>query len=1262
MATINNNGNLDSKIDKLIFAITTLVDNMSVSGVGRGNNNISFTTLRHISNDKDNNGNYRREEKSYNEYDFAKTMTELISQTKERVKTETELVAKLQKEVDEIKKISNDSTKYTDEVKKQEAKLKKDLDDHKDVLTKLINGQKNGSSGIYDVVHQESIDELKKQFANFSDELKKLYGSEEKYVKRKIDEAAYHGESKNRSEAIRDIQQSGLGNTRIARTAQDIIGWNQRVADMGNFATKLNGPETTRFVSALFGGGKTGAVAGKAVQGFGMAIGGASKLLARFAGPIGLAIAAVQLFAEGVSKANEYMTKEIKIQTDLNQLSFQRDVDLTSLGVEAQVEYAKYIGEKQLKMLDLQGQNLIQAIELAAKQFVVATEIAVGPLTEGINATAYKAANAYLDYNLGTQNLNIDKSQREKEYQNFAKRRDVEYGAFVSKNEAGRLFTIAKSDSDMASKAAAYESERIRNWGGRFFSMFDYYNANEANAIDGATYGNSRKTTTLSDVLAKHRGLYNEIGTTSEGKAALEKIGFGGYKEKSEALLASILQEGVLGVDWNKHMADWGALLNTTIAGIEENKANKELEINTKVAKEFLKTNNEVIKMWLSLAQKTEQWLDKYDEVTNNLALSFGFNTRFGVNRFQDKMFSGGLDAAKFGKSYEDLVKIQENYIETIGRNKLFSGSDNRNVMALGYLMGDDSIASSYASEMEIFNSGISESVDLLNQTLNTVTKIGLNGRKFTKTIVDNLKLAQSYNFRGGTKNLMDMARWAENTRFNMSSLGSMLDKVSEGGLEGLITQAAQFQVLGGHSAMNADPLAIMFERYADPSAFAKRMQDMTIGYGSLDRKTGETTFSIEEQMLMQQLAKTQGRSYEDVANEVRARNKRNVIKHIVGGKFDDDKLSYLSNSSFYDRESGTFKVNVDNGRGYSAVSIADVTEDMLNRLMPEEHNERMEEMVMKIVSYTAQLAGAENTQKTLFGQSLNDTHRESVVQRIMTANDNFFKYFDNYVTKAQAAMELANEKFSDYISMWAANEDAQGPGLDKINAATSSIVTALGNTASVIGQANSKISAAIAQINGVINANKTPHIGNNSAVNQQGLADSEEIKRKKGLLVRNAILKGVGNSVLMPLLGPMGPFVSNMAVDHSAIPAKKTTKINDGMVELAQPHKDDTLIAAKNGGPFDKLFNGVFSEVKSIGNYISQNDGPIGGSLKLDSMNININGKLDLSSNGKSIDIMNELRNNPLLLRALTQMLANEISKNMNGGRTQNVISNNFA
>ena len=58
------------------------------------------------------------------------------------------------------------------------------------------------------------------------------------------------------------------------------------------------------------------------------------------------------------------------------------------------------------------------------------------------------------------------------------------------------------------------------------------------------------------------------------------------------------------------------------------------------------------------------------------------------------------------------------------------------------------------------------------------------------------------------------------------------------------------------------------------------------------------------------------------------------------------------------------------------------------------------------------------------------------------------------------------------------------------------------------------------------------------------------------------------------------------------------------------------------------------------------------GGTIHLDTINVQISGSLDLSSGGQSVNIINELQNNPILLRTLSRMLTEQLSNALNGGR----------
>lgn len=1203
----------DKKLDQLIQSINTLSYIIERRGRTGSNEGHSFDNTYYNLGGGNMANNFLRNKSTFNNPDFVNLMDEIMKQLPNELKAAQELEKTLKKEIE--------SENLTNE-KKQE--LQEQLEKVTNQRIDLELAQNNTLKQEFKRRQKLEEEKLKEEYQAFTDEKKALYGNkEENYLNYRIGQADFAGRTANRNDASRMIAESGFGNTAVGRYAQTIIGRNQRIDQISKFGDDLQVGGAEQISQAL-GGGKAMTAA---LGGFGKRLSVATKFLGPFGQGLQLGIDAVKLFAQVVGAANAYITKLVNLQTDLNEMSYQKMVDINSLINERQVEAAKYIGDLHLKQVEIEGQNLLQAVDIATKQFVKATEIAVGPLTKGINETAYDAANAYLDYQAEQAKFGLERGQREKQYEYFQGKRDIEYKNFqnVSSREQERV--EGKYDYDSMLKVLEGSWEAHNNWKGRLADWVVGRNDLEEKSMAQQKLPNGTNSDNIGSVYQRNKSKFDKLDGLYQNWV-LDALG-AGFKDKGVAIAKNQFQPELFKAQYGKEEAQWSANLTNTIAGIQEQVANKQVEIATEVAKKYIDASTEAKKVWLQLAQHTEKWLDEFDQVTNDLGISLGFTSREGVDKFQDTMFEASIVAAKFGKSFKEVAKIQQDYAESTGRNRMFDKHDYGQMMGLGKYLGDEGLAASYASEMEIFNVGVADSVDMLDSALQDVNRMGLNGRKYTKTLVDNLKLAQKYNFKDGTKGLMKMAKWAENTRFNLASLGGMLDKVHEGGLEGVITQGAQFQVLGGHAAMNADPLAMLWESYADPDAYAKRMQDMTKGYGQVDKKTGETKFSVNEMMMMQQLAKIQGRSVEDVENEVRARNKREVVAKQLRGNFDEEQQALISNSATYDKATGQFKVKVKRGNRYEDTDVNQLTQKDLENLMPEKHEERMEDYMSKVLDYLAILTGEENLQKTQLGQATNDERRESYMQRLDTAHQNFVDNFETYVNNAKEGMHLANEKFKDYIDMWQQNNDAQGPGLDQINAATSNIASALGETASVISTANKKIaeSADRAKFGASGVTGKDENDYNLSVYNSGYKIDNPWTP--KDYLERVKVKDGIINNGNAPIVSS----------------TTNVTKINDGLVQ-ADPK--DVAIFAKEGGVIGNFLNDLYNDVHSSNS----------GSIKLDTINVSISGSLDLSSGGQSVNIINELQNDPILLRALSRMLAEHISKSMNGGRGNSNLS----
>ena len=946
-------------------------------------------------------------------------------------------------------------------------------------------------------------------------------------------------------------------------------------------------------------------------------LGAVSKFLGGpFVAAVLYAIDALKMIGSVINDWKLATSEMYKHQTKQEQLQYELSKQEMVIENKMKIENVSAQGDIQLKMLETQGATMLEALKLTSAQYAKSVDIALGPLTKGINETAYEAANARIDAAVQKQKLDLHKDQREQQYGRYKEQRELQQIGNIAGLEAekGVAQTQYKIDSQRAAMEHTQYMEKNHNYQMLIRDEHDNllnYDAKtgkvtEDNSVGGGNIANGGKNSKVI-TNTNEAGIGDIMNSNMLGANAEKFIGYQEGQHAKQMAKAEYKWEKLReAADYQKTVIDSEYDLAKTQQEYAFNIANKQLDISVESKEIVIDTASEVKKTWLQLAQKTEQWLENFDSITNDLGINLGYTSKEQLHSYQTSMFNIVENvASKFGKSIEEAAKIQQAFSENTGRNRIMGERDYGNLFGLGKYLGDDGLAANYASEMEIFNAGVSDSVDMLDEALQDVNRIGLNGRKYTKTLVDNLKLAQKYNFKDGTKGLMNMAKWAENTRFNMNSLSGMLDKVSEGGLEGIIKQGAEFQVLGGHAAMNADPIAMWYERYADPQAFAKRMQDMTKGYGQLDKKTGETTFSVNEQMMMEQLAKIQGRSYEDVANEVRARNKKEVVAKQFRSNFNEEEQAFISNNATYNKQTGLFQVKVKGANGkYENRDVSQLTQKDLENLMPERHEERMEKYMQDILSAVEGVKGEEIAEKANLAAATYEEMLNAYTERTRIANESYAEHRDKYIEETNKGMAAATAAFKDYIGIFnEGNKDVE-ESVKNIESSANNISVALNDTANIIAQANTQIAAA----HGLEYA--TPKF-------TQFLKKNEE--KRRTTQVDDGIISG-NNS----------PIVSA---------ASNVTKINDGLV---QSDPKDVAIFAKEGGVIGNFLNDLYNDVHSANS----------GTISLDTVNVTISGSLDLSSGGQSVNIINELQTNPMLLRSLSRMLAQQISSAMNGGR----------
>lgn len=778
-------------------------------------------------------------------------------------------------------------------------------------------------------------------------------------------------------------------------------------------------------------------------------------------------------------------------------------------------------------------------------------------------------------------------------------------------------------------------------------------------------------------------------------------------------------------------------------------------------------------------------------------------------------------------KDAEDMMKVQSQYIEESDRSKTMSQKDLVKTFQLGKVVGDDNLAASLLGGMDYFNKSIATGSDLIYEMFQEANKAGVSNRKFAKDLQQNLKLASKYTFKGGVKGMMQMAIWAQKTRFNMQNLEGIVDNIQDGGLEGVITKAAKLQVLGGNFAMGSDPIGMMYEAWSDPEALAKRFSDMTKGLGHFNSKTGEVDINGADAMMLKQYAEASGIDYKDARAQITQRIKgEQVDKQLTKDYTDTQKAMIYNKASLNDK--GEWVVNVTDANGkVKEKSINDLSGTDWNSLMPTE--ESIEDYVAKIYNLLEQEGGATKYGQAVVTDETSDNLKENIQQRIKDnlqfVNDNIGKLKEmveksnDFVTdqnksqhdvmiatskilddqfdlikesteklklgiensgselrtaldavKKQLDAELAEIKYGENSEQAKKANEAAGKANDKLakglgmgegsrpvakNSAQEAMVTMASNLSQSELKERVDLYKKITKQYGELSLkNKDKFedvldlgVGDKEILNELkkhgaiDVSDTEDLKfgdlskvveamkylnDNFNMLVKQTkdYKEQGGSTSTAPQAKPQstarydipspkytsgrGSIMDGvMSANGNPIVSQATciTPIHDGMSKLAQSDPTDTAIFAKTGGPFDKLFNGVFDKINSVYNAITANNDKVeaDGSERMlmraagkamgisaevtkatepmsDSairqqwqnalhtpesttspskpMELNISGSIDLKAGGESFDIMGTLRNNPLFIRELSQLITRHLSEAENGGRGKHSMS----
>lgn len=261
--------------------------------------------------------------------------------------------------------------------------------------------------------------------------------------------------------------------------------------------------------------------------------------------------------------------------------------------------------------------------------------------------------------------------------------------------------------------------------------------------------------------------------------------------------------------------------------------------------------------IYTTIKETLKPWAQSNDEAMK-YARSMGMSQKT-ADLYLSKTVSWAADnniGLLFNKTTDELIKMQGKYSEVLGRNVQLTDEQKKDMLAMENFLGEDGMMD-IANNLENLGMGMSDSAEFVKKQLDSATKSGIVASKLTKTIRENIKMAQNYTFKNGLDGLASMAKKAIELKTDMSLVEGFANNVST--LEGSITTGANLQVLGGSYAMGADPLSMMYESLNDMEGLFDRAVGMAKGKVFYNDQTGNFEMGAMDRYIMKQAATTMG-------------------------------------------------------------------------------------------------------------------------------------------------------------------------------------------------------------------------------------------------------------------------------------------------------------------------------------------------------------------------------------------------------------------
>ena len=289
-------------------------------------------------------------------------------------------------------------------------------------------------------------------------------------------------------------------------------------------------------------------------------------------------------------------------------------------------------------------------------------------------------------------------------------------------------------------------------------------------------------------------------------------------------------------------------------------------------------------------------------------AQTFGQGAAF-AKEIRHQLADSAKFAALLGVRIDGVADSMNAVAKAFGTNVRLSNSQLNNMIA--FQAATNISAESLGKLIEGFATigvGTNQALESLTAMRKQSNAYGLNTAQFMETVADNIKLMNSYNFRGGVEGFTKMVARSQALRINMADVKGLAGDLLNP--EKAIELAAEMQMLGGSIAGLSDPFQLMNMAQNDMEGLQKAIIDTAAASVSFNQTSGSFDISATEMRRLRAQATALGMDYEELANTaVKAAQKQEAMGQLRFTNLTPEEQEFLSNIGQFDGGELKFKL-----------------------------------------------------------------------------------------------------------------------------------------------------------------------------------------------------------------------------------------------------------------------------------------------------------------------------------------------------------------